>query len=283
MGGIAGNLYSTDTAADGTIKTIVNRLASTGTVSAGVNYQGDNTKTEHSLVLGQFFGGIAGYTQDVVLANCTSTARGTMTETDLRSQVDAGCASDGTLNDNSPLKGDFVGGLVGFGKNILLQNSRTEKGYVLGSRFVGGLAGGFTGSMLHADSAANTSDVFGNRYVGGIVSVNGSGSIIQTSTNSGLVAGLGKNAAYVGGIVGVNDATWGAGSAAQAEKAQLINCTNSMSGDNATDSRCIRLLQALSTHAGITEYANYVGGLVGYNGTKGSVTWDQYGLSLIHI
>lgn len=50
-----------------------------------------------------------------------------------------------------------------------------------------------------------------------------------------------------------------------------------MSGDNATDSRCIRLLQALSTHAGITEYANYVGGLVGYNGTKGSVTWDQYG------
>lgn len=277
VGGIAGNLYSTDTAADGTIKTIVNRLASTGTVSAGVNYQGDNTKTEHSLVLGQFFGGIAGYTQDVVLANCTSTARGTMTETDLRSQVDAGYASDGTLNDNSPLKGDFVGGLVGFGKNILLQNSRTEKGYVLGSRFVGGLAGGFTGSTLHADSAANTSDVFGNRYVGGIVSVNGSGSIIQTSTNSGLVAGLGKNAAYVGGIVGVNDATWGADGAAQAEKAQLINCTNSMSGDNATDSRRIRLLQALSTHAGITEYANYVGGLVGYNGTKGSVTWDQYG------
>lgn len=277
VGGVAGNLYSTDTAADGTIKTIVNRLASTGTVSAGVNYQGDNTKTEHSLVLGQFFGGIAGYTQDVVLANCTSTARSTMTETDLRSQVDAGCASDGTLNDNSPLKGDFVGGLVGFGKNILLQNSRTEKGYVLGSRFVGGLAGGFTGSTLHADSAANTSDVFGNRYVGGIVSINGSGSIIQTSTNSGLVAGLGKNAAYVGGIVGVNDATWGAGSAAQAEKAQLINCTNSMSGDNATDSRRIRLLQALSTHAGITEYANYVGGLVGYNGTRGSVTWDQYG------
>lgn len=59
VGGVAGNLYSTDTAADGTIKTIVNRLASTGTVSAGVNYQGDNTKTEHSLVLGQFFGGIA--------------------------------------------------------------------------------------------------------------------------------------------------------------------------------------------------------------------------------
>ena len=33
----------------------------------------------------------------------------------------------------------------------------------------------------------------------------------------------------------------------------------------------------MSTHAGITEYANYVGGLVGYNGTRGSVIWDQYG------
>ena len=273
VGGITGNLYAT-TENDSDANTLTG-LANQGTVLAGANYQGSTAG--QSRVLGQFFGGIAGYTQDVVLANCTSTARGTMTETDLRSQVDAGCASDGTLNDNSPLKGDFVGGLVGFGKNILLQNSRTEKGYVLGSRFVGGLAGGFTGSTLHADSAANTSDVFGNRYVGGIVSVNGSGSIIQTSTNSGLVAGLGKSAAYVGGIVGVNDATWGADGAAQAEEAQLINCTNSMSGDNATDSRRIRLLQALSTHAGITEYANYVGGLVGYNGTKGSVTWDQYG------
>lgn len=135
--------------------------------------------------------------------------------------MDAGYASDGTLNNNSPLKGDFVGGLVGFGQNILLQNSRTEKGYVLGSRFVGGLAGGFTGSTLHADSAANTSDVFGNRYVGGIVSVNGSGGVIQTSTNSGLVAGLGKNAAYVGGIVGVNDATWGAAAPSRPKKRNL--------------------------------------------------------------
>ncbi len=49
-----------------------------------------------------------------------------------------------------------------------------------------------------------------------------------------------------------------------------------MSGDNATDSRRINLLQALSTSAGITGYANYVGGMVGYNGKKGSVTWDQY-------
>ena len=43
---------------------------------------------------------------------------------------------------------------------------------MLGSRFVGGLAGGFTGSGVQQNDT-NSSDVFGNRYVGGIVSVNG--------------------------------------------------------------------------------------------------------------
>ena len=41
-----------------------------------------------------------------------------------------------------------------------------------------------------------------SRYVGGIVSVNGSNSQINGMTNTGLVAAFGKNAAYVGGIVG---------------------------------------------------------------------------------
>ena len=46
--------------------------------------------------------------------------------------------------------------------------------------------------------------MFGNRYVGGIVSVNGLNSTIENMTNKGLVAGLGANAAYVGGIAGVS-------------------------------------------------------------------------------
>lgn len=50
------------------------------------------------------------------------------------------------MTDASPLKGDFVGGLIGYGKDITLDNCKTGKGYVLGSRFVGGLAGGFTGA-----------------------------------------------------------------------------------------------------------------------------------------
>lgn len=205
VGGIAGNLYSTDTAADGTVKTIVNRLASTGTVSAGVNYQGDNTQTEHSLVLGQFFGGIAGYTQDVVLTNCTSTARGTMTETDLRSQVDAGYASDGTLNDNSPLKGDFVGGLVGFGKNILLQNSRTEKGYVLGSRFVGGLAGYNDVNAAIINTSGKPLTIRGQIVadgdaVGGLIGLN-TAPVLPTAT---VAATRVEGVHFVGGVIGAN-------------------------------------------------------------------------------
>ena len=82
----------------------------------------------------------------------------------------------------------------------MLNGCKTGKGYVLGSRFVGGLAGGFTGSGVQQNDT-NSSDVFGSRYVGGIVSVNGSNSQISGMTNTGLVAAFGKNAAYVGGIV----------------------------------------------------------------------------------
>lgn len=91
------------------------------------------------------------------------------------------------MTDASPLKGDFVGGLIGYGKDITLDDCKTGKGYVLGSRFVGGLAGGFTGSGVKQNDT-NSSDVFGSRYVGGIVSVNGSNSQISGMTNTGLVA-----------------------------------------------------------------------------------------------
>ena len=64
-------------------------------------------------------------------------------------------------------------------------------------------------------------------------------------TNTGLVAAFGKNAAYVGGIVGVNDADWG-GSQDPKATATVQNCVNRMSGDNATDTRRIKLLKDLS-------------------------------------
>lgn len=265
-GGIVGNLFATGA---NTSTPSLTGLRNNGTVSAGANYKGDTAGDARSLVLGQFFGGIAGYGRGVTLQGCESVTRSDLTETQLKEQVKAGFDETGTLTDASPLKGDFVGGLVGYGKDITLDNCKTGKGYVLGSRFVGGLAGGLTGSGVKQNDT-NSSDVFGSRYVGGIVSVNGSNSIINGMTNTGLVAAFGKNAAYVGGIVGVNDADWG-GSENTTAKATVQNCANRMSGDNATDTRRINLLKELNG------YADYVGGIAGSNGKNGVVTWDKSG------
>ena len=264
-GGIVGNLFTTGA---NTSAPSLTGLRNNGTASAGANYKGDTVGDARSLVLGQFFGGIAGYGRGVALQGCESVTRSDLTETQLKEQVKAGFDETGTLTDASPLKGDFVGGLVGYGKEIVLNGCKTGKGYVLGSRFVGGLAGGFTGSGVHIQkNDTNRSDVFGNRYVGGIVSVNGSNSQINGMTNTGLVAAFGKNAAYVGGIVGVNDADWG-GSQDPKATATVQNCANRMSGDNATDTRRINLLKELSG------CADYVGGIAGCNGKNGVVTWD---------
>lgn len=273
-GGVVGNLFTTDTS----VSQSLTGLRNNGTVSAGANYKGDTKGDAHSLVLGQFFGGIAGYGRGVTLQGCESVTRSDLTETQLKEQVEAGFdKKTGTLTDASPLKGDFVGGLVGYGKEIVLNGCKTGKGYVLGSRFVGGLAGGFTGSGVQQNDT-NSSDVFGNRYVGGIVSVNGSNSKISGMTNTGLVAAFGKNAAYVGGIVGVNDAGWG-GSENPTATATVLNCANRMSGDNATDTRRINLLKELSSPAGSSAggCADYVGGIAGCNGKNGVVTWDESG------
>lgn len=272
-GGIVGNLFTTDTS----VSPSLTGLRNNGTVSAGADYKGDTAGNARSLVLGQFFGGIAGYGRGVILQGCESVTRSDLTETQLKKQVEAGFDKTGALTDASPLKGDFVGGLVGYGKDITLNDCKTGKGYVLGSRFVGGLAGGFTGSGVQQNDT-NSSDVFGNRYVGGIVSVNGSNSKISGMTNTGLVAAFGKNAAYVGGIVGVNDADWG-GSQDPKATATVQNCANRMSGDNATDTRRINLLKELSRSAGSSagDYADYVGGIAGCNGKNGVVTWDGNG------
>ena len=272
-GGVVGNLYNSSSA-DVTLTGLQNE----GTVSVGANYLG-SAEGENSRVLGQFFGGIAGYCKDVTLRGSTSTTRRDMTETQLKTAVKGGYANDGALTDDSPLKGDFVGGLVGFASGCKLDNCTTQKGYVLGRCFVGGMAGGFSGSQLKIIGGSNSSTVLGNRYVGGVVSVNGSQSTVSGVTNSGLVAGLGKNAAYVGGIAGLNDAEWGSTNAANTT-ATIQNCVSSMASDTATNSSRSALLQALSTYKDVnnqetTTRADYVGGLVGRNGKNAVLTWDN--------
>ena len=269
-GGIAGNLYAT-----GGRPATLTKLNNAGTVLAGANYQGGTA--QKSTVLGQFFGGVAGYASNLQLQGCTSATRSGLSTAALTSLVRAGYDADGTLNEKSPLKGDFVGGLVGFGRDIALTDCRTESGYVLGRSFVGGFVGGFVGSDLQTSGGENNSYVFGNRYVGGIVSVNGKNSTIKNMTNKGLVAGLGKGAAYVGGIAGVNDATWGLLENDELTSditATLQGSANSMSTVEATDKNRIDLLSQLSQTAGGTEYyADFVGGVAGYNGTNAKIHW----------
>lgn len=273
-GGVVGNLYnSNSSSADVPLTGLQNE----GTVSVGANYLG-SAEGRNSRVLGQFFGGIAGYCKDVTLSGSTSTTRRDMTETQLKTAVKGGYANDGALTDDSLLKGDFVGGLVGFASGSKLDNCTTQKGYVLGRCFVGGMAGGFSGSQLKITGGSNSSTVLGNRYVGGVVSVNGSQSTVSGVTNSGLVAGLGKNAAYVGGIAGLNDAEWGSTNAANTT-ATIQNCVSSMASDTATNSSRSALLQALSTYKNAnnqeaTTRADYVGGLIGRNGKNAVLTWD---------
>lgn len=272
-GGVVGNLYNSSSA-----DVPLTGLQNEGTVSVGANYLG-SAEGENSRVLGQFFGGIAGYCKNVTLRGSTSTTRRDMTETQLKTAVKGGYANDGALTDDSPLKGDFVGGLVGFASGCKLENCTTQKGYVLGRCFVGGMAGGFSGSQLKITGGSNSSTVLGNRYVGGVVSVNGSQSTVSGVTNSGLVAGLGKNAAYVGGIAGLNDAEWGSTNAAN-PAATIQNCVSSMASDTATNSSRSALLQALSTYKNAsnqetTTRADYVGGLVGRNGKNAVLTWDK--------
>ena len=274
-GGVVGNLYnSNSSSADVTLTGLQNE----GTVSVGANYLG-SAEGKNSRVLGQFFGGIAGYCKNVTLRGSTSTTRRDMTETQLKTAVKGGYANDGALTDDSPLKGDFVGGLVGFASGCKLDNCTTQKGYVLGRCFVGGMAGGFSGSQFKITGGSNSSTVLGNRYVGGVVSVNGSQSTVSGVTNSGLVAGLGKNAAYVGGIAGLNDAEWGSTNAANTT-ATIQNCVSSMASDTATNSSRSALLQALSIYKDAsnqekTTRADYVGGLVGRNGKNAVLTWDN--------
>lgn len=272
-GGVVGNLYNS-----GSTPVTLTSLRNEGTVSAGANYLG-SAEGQNSRVLGQFFGGIAGYCKDVTLRGSTSTTRRDMTETQLKTAVKGGYANDGALTDDSPLKGDFVGGLVGFASGSKLDNCTTQKGYVLGCCFVGGMAGGFSGSQFKITGGSNSSTVLGNRYVGGVVSVNGSQSTVSGVINSGLVAGLGKNAAYVGGIAGLNDAEWGSTGAANTT-ATIKNCVSSMASDTATNSSRSALLQALSTYKDAnnqetTTRADYVGGLVGRNSKNAVLTWDN--------
>lgn len=248
-GGVAGNLRGKSAG-----ETIANNLNNTGSVLALAGYNG-YTQGE-SRVLGQFFGGVAGMMKNAALTKSYSSTRSSLSENDVKTLIENGYNPNGTLSAASPLQGDFVGGLVGFGDGVTITDCKTGSGYVLGNTFVGGVIGGLsTGTVLN-DGAANNSHVFGHRYVGGVVSFNGAGGSITGMSNTGMTAAFGANAAYAGGIVGYNAGT-------------LTNCTAAASTNTATNESRVKLLQAMAKGY----YADFVGGVAGYNAD--TITWTQ--------
>lgn len=233
---------------------------------------------DHSLA-GHYIGGIVGYAHNASLSECRSRA---------------GYADGYTYKqeDRDKLRGRYVGGIVGYGEQSVLYDCETEaNGYVLGSEYVGGIIGALnqsdTQTALLSENGTrttvNASYVIGNSYVGGIIGENKGGSTIKNCVNTGVAAGYN---AYIGGICGANE-----------NNAAIINCASYVSDTNNAIYRRVTDWGAVGSYAGgLTGYnsgtitfsdkdnavsnrsvagivvgRHYVGGLVGYNDTDGTI------------
>lgn len=297
IGGIAGSLTTNGAA----VKTLTNSAAVTGNRSVGgiAGYvSGKDQATgkdmadcqneglilsstaadDHSLA-GHYIGGIVGYAHHASLSECRSRA---------------GYADGYTYKqeDRDKLRGRYVGGIVGYGEQSVLYDCETEaNGYVLGSEYVGGIIGALnqsdTQTALLSENGTrttvNASYVIGNSYVGGIIGENKGGSTIKNCVNTGVAAGYNV---FIGGICGANE-----------NNAAIINCASYVSDTNNAIYRRVTDWGAVGSYAGgLTGYnsgtitfsdkdnavsnrsvagivvgRHYVGGLVGYNDTDGTI------------
>ena len=297
IGGIVGSLTTNGAA----VKTLTNSAAVTGNRSVGGiagYFSGKDQATgkdmadcqneglilsstaadDHSLA-GHYIGGIVGYAHNASLSECRSRA---------------GYADGYTYKqeDRDKLRGRYVGGIVGYGEQSVLYDCETEaNGYVLGSEYVGGIIGALnqsdTQTALLSENGTrttvNASYVIGNSYVGGIIGENKGGSTIKNCVNTGVAAGYNV---YIGGICGANE-----------NKAAIINCASYVSDTNNAIYRRVTDWGAVGSYAGgLTGYnsgtitfsdkdnavsnrsvagivvgRHYVGGLVGYNDTDGTI------------
>ena len=241
-GGIAGKIDGTATKFDQT--TWKNDAAIKDSSNTGLILC---TEDMPATVVGNYFGGIAGYAYQTLIYNSTSAS---------------GRTSGFTYNKDKKdlLKGQYVGGIVGYGNHSLMANCGSESnGYILGSKYVGGIAGGLGGNINEAIQAhqqesvsvtTNRSYVVGNECVGGIVGHNTAGVMLSNCINNGVVAGTqkdnGDGGRYVGGIVGYN-----------ANGATIHNCASYLSDYGSSIFNMI-----------VNDWdakSDYVGGIAGYN------------------
>lgn len=290
-GGVCGNLTGNFQKSNGntTGAESLEKCSNEGLVLCSVkttNTDGRNIEGMDESIEGRYFGGILGFGHKAWVDASTSASgyRGTVPYTLKEND-----------KDKEKLQGWYVGGILGYGADSLLTGCGTKKdGYILGSDYVGGIAGGLSSNIKEAikgDPAGvtvtvNESYVIGNRYVGGIVGKNDgtSETVIKNCVNNGVAAGYDR---YIGGIVGYNG-----------RNGKLEDCASYLSDYNhSVYDRIVTDWKAEGDCAGglagynngeinftgtnesivvksvssIVVGGNYVGGVIGFNDADGSV------------
>ena len=279
VGGIVGRIYLPGASQAGVI---IDSCKNYGEVKAAeVSEYSKEART-----LYKYIGGIAGYAvndaaQDKIhFVNCTGSPHYTDTE------INDIFSDDELLK--SKLNGQYVGGIVGYNKNTMIekcnaQNLAGSSSYLFGYSYVGGIAGYNDGNAGTAELSGNNeitgkgvvdTNVIGYTYVGGICGAN---NVTLTDwDNRGMSAAMGN---YVGGIAGYNE-----------KGAVIKECISETPSGSITDN--IDKLEILkgnyaggiagynaglvtADNANVTAYVtgkNYVGGIVGYNDEGAGVT-----------
>lgn len=253
-GRVTGDYENKDNTSDYTHSSGLADCASDGLILCAQNA---SRKDEDAELTGRYFGGILGYGSKVEIAGSASASGRSSSYRYMKNGFDES-------EKESTLLGQYVGGVIGYGNGCHLKGCGTERGgYILGSDYVGGIAGGLSndiqqvitgnGGTGSAALTVNESYVIGNSYVGGIVGKNDGDArtVVHNCVNNGVVAGYGY---CIGGIVGYNG-----------KKGVLEDCSSYLSDyDHSIYNTIIQNWQA---------GGNCVGGLAGYN--NGEINFSE--------
>lgn len=284
-GGVGGGMHGsyrvgaeTDTAAID-----IQNCYNDGLILCTANHTDEEQKLE-----GRYTGGILGFGNEVQITDTSSASGRSRSYTYHEEKRDQ-------------LLGQYVGGIIGYGNNSRLTGCDTERGgYILGSDYVGGIAGGLSGNLQNVITGSqkiqesqgiqvttNAGYVIGNRYVGGIVGKNEGDSTINNCVNQGIAAGYER---YIGGIVGYNGQYGTLKNCASyfsdynhAVFHMVLNdwnaagdCAGGLAGYN--DGEIIFLSKDAAANvksvASIVVGKNYVGGVIGFNDIHGTLDAD---------
>lgn len=244
--------------------------------------QAEPEETGDRVLEGKYFGGILGFGRKVRITDCESASGRAVNYRYTYKEKD------------EVLLGQYVGGIIGYGSDSQLAGCSTGKdGYILGSDYVGGIAGGLSNDAKQAITGSsgiavttNAGYVIGNSYVGGIVGKNDGSkdTIVTNCVNNGVAAGYRR---YIGGIVGYNgekgtirDCASYLSDYSGAVFHTIVNdwkasgdCAGGLAGYNngrihfTAESEEINVKAVSSIVVG----SDYVGGVVGFNDRKGEL------------